>query len=220
MVWSYYERRAKRHKMIKTKVYSQDNVEVGEIELKDEVFSVAVKPEILHQAVRYHLAAKRAGCASVKNRSSIRGGGKKPWRQKGTGRARAGTIRSPLWRGGAVAHGPQPRDYSFKLNKKVRRLALKMALSARLSEDSLKVIEKFELPEIKTKNFVEIKNKLSLKKPLIVLAEKYNNLELSARNVPGVQVVVQDSLTVYDILRHQELILDKQAVEKLHERLG
>jgi large subunit ribosomal protein L4 len=206
--------------MIKTKVYSQDNVQIGEIDLKEEVFSVAVKPEILHQAVRYHLAAKRSGTASVKNRATIRGGGRKPWRQKGTGRARAGSIRSPLWKGGAVAHGPQPRDYSFKLNKKVRQLALKMALSAKYSDESLKVIEKFELPEIKTKKFVEIKNKLGLKKPLIVLAEKYNTLELSARNVPGVQVVTQDSLTAYDILKHQELILDKQAVEKLQERLG
>lgn len=206
--------------MIKAKVYSQTNQEVGEIELKEDVFGVEVRPELLHLVVRAHLAAKRQGTVAVKNRSRINGGGRKPWRQKGTGRARAGSIRSPLWRGGAVTHGPQPRDYSFKVNKKVKRLALKMALSSLLAEGRLKVVDKFELPEIKTKKFVEIKNNLGLKKPLIVLKERYNNLELSARNVPGVGVLTQDFLNTYDALKHSELVIEKEAILKLQERLG
>ena len=206
--------------MLSAKVYSQDNQEVGEIDLQENVFSVSVKPELMHQAVKSHRAAVRSGTVGVKNRALISGGGRKPWRQKGTGRARAGTGRSPLWRGGAIIHGPKARDYSFKLNKKVRRLALKMALSTKYAQDKLQILDKLELNRIRTKDFVNIKNNLGLKKPLIVTAEKSNNLELSARNVPGVEVITQDSINVYEVLKHQELIMDKQAVEKLQERLG
>jgi large subunit ribosomal protein L4 len=206
--------------MINEKVYSKDNQEVGEIELSEGVFSVGVKPQLLHLAVRSHLAAVRSGTAEVKNRARITGGGKKPWRQKGTGRARAGSGRSPLWRGGAITHGPEQRDYSFKLNKKVRKLALKMALSSRLAENKLKIVDDLDMPEVKTKQFVEIKGKLGLKKPLIVTGKQYNNLELSVRNVPGSQVVTQDSINIYDILRHNELVMDKQAVRELQERLS
>ncbi|SDO02240.1 50S ribosomal protein L4 [Desulfonauticus submarinus] len=206
--------------MIKAKVYSQTNQEVGDIELREDVFGLEVRPELLHFVVRAHLAAKRQGTVSVKNRAKIRGGGRKPWRQKGTGRARAGTIRSPLWRGGAVIHGPQPRDYSFKVNKKVKRLALKMALSSLLKENRLKIVDKFDFPEIKTKKFVEVKNSLGLKKPLIVLQERYNNLELSARNVPGVAVLTQELLNTYDALKHSEVVIEKEAILKLQERLG
>ncbi len=205
--------------MINEKVYSRDNQEVGEILLSEDVFSVGVRPQLLHLAVKSHLAAVRSGTAEVKNRSRITGGGRKPWRQKGTGRARAGSGRSPLWRGGAVTHGPRPRDYSFKLNKKVRKLALKMALSSRLAEKKLKIIDDLDMPEIRTKQFVDIKGKLGLKKPLIVTGKQYNNLELSVRNVQGAQVVTQDSVNIYDILRHSELVMDKQAVEALQERL-
>ncbi len=205
--------------MLNEKVYSKDNQEVGEIELSEDVFSVGVKPQLLHLAVRSHLAAVRSGTASVKNRARITGGGRKPWRQKGTGRARAGSGRSPIWRGGAVTHGPHPRDYAFKINKKVRRLALKMALSARLAEKRLKIVDDLDLPTVKTRKFVEITGKLGLKKPLIVTGKQYNNLELSARNVQGAQVVTQDSINIYDILRHQELVMDKQAVEALQKRL-
>jgi len=206
--------------MISVKVFSQDNQEVGEIGLQENVFSVSVKPEVLHLAVRAHRAAERSGTASVKNRASISGGGRKPWRQKGTGRARTGSGRSPLWRGGAVIHGPKPRDFSIKLNKKVRRLALKMALSAKFAQKRLLVVDNLELPEIRTKDFVNFKSKLGLKKPLIVTAEQCNNLKLSARNVPGVEVVTQTSINVYEILKHRELIMDKPAVEKLQERLS
>ena len=206
--------------MLSAKVYSQDNQELGEIDLQENVFSVSVKPELMHQAVRAHHAAVRSGTVGVKNRALISGGGRKPWRQKGTGRARAGTGRSPLWRGGAIIHGPKARDYSIKLNKKVRRLALKMALSTKYAQDELQIVDKIELGQIRTKDFVNIKNNLGLKKPLIVTAEKSNNLELSARNVPGVEVITQDSINVYEILKHRELVMDKQAVEKLQERLG
>jgi large subunit ribosomal protein L4 len=205
--------------MINEKIYSKDNNVVGEILLSEDVFSVGIKPQLLHLAVRAHLASVRSGTAEVKNRSRITGGGRKPWRQKGTGRARAGSGRSPLWRGGAVTHGPSQRDYSFKLNKKVRRLALKMALSSRLAEKKLKIVDDLDMPEIKTKQFIEIKGKLGLKKPLIVTGKQYNNLELSVRNVQGAQVVTHDSVNIYDILRHNELVMDKQAVEALQERL-
>ncbi|MGM0610489.1 MAG: 50S ribosomal protein L4 [Thermodesulfobacteriota bacterium] len=203
-----------------TKVYSQDNVEVGEMDLPDQLFSVAVKPELLHQAVRSHLASIRRGTVGVKSRSLIRGGGSKPWRQKGTGRARAGSNRSPIWTGGAVTHGPKQRDYDFKLNKKVRRLALKMALSSRAAEGNLKVVDKFEMDEVKTKHFVQIKNKLEVKKPLIVIDKEYNNLVLSARNVPGVEVVTIDSVNTYMIMKHGELIIEQKAVESLQDRLN
>lgn len=206
--------------MINEKVYSKDNKEVGQIELAENVFSVGVKPQLLQLAVKAHLASVRSGTAEVKNRARITGGGKKPWKQKGTGRARAGSGRSPLWRGGAITHGPQQRDYSFKLNKKVRRLAMKMALSSRFAENKLKIVDDLDMPEIKTKEFVQIKSTLGLKKPLIVTGKQYNNLELSARNAQGVQVVTQDSINIFDILRHNELVLDKQAVQMLQERLS
>lgn len=205
--------------MAVVKIIDQQKKEVGDITLPEDIFEVEVRPEILNFVVRSQLAAKRAGSASVKNRASITGGGKKPWRQKGTGRARAGSVRSPLWRGGAVAHGPQPRQYSIKVNKKVRKLALKMALSSRLAEENLLVVNRFQLPEIKTKAFCEIRDRLGLKKVLIVVSEQDNNLELSSRNIPGVKVMHQDSLNVYDVLRYPQLVLAPEVVENLQERL-
>jgi large subunit ribosomal protein L4 len=205
---------------MKTKVYSQDNVEVGEMDLQDQVFSVEVKPEIMHQAMRSHLASSRRGTVGVKTRGTIRGGGRKPWRQKGTGRARAGSTRSPLWTGGSVIHGPKQRSYSFKLNKKVRKLALKMALSARAQDGSLKVVDEFNLDEVKTKKFVQIKNSLQVKKPLIVIDKEYNNLVLSARNVPGVEVVTYDQVNPYLVMKHGELIMEQKAVDSLQDRLS
>lgn len=205
--------------MAVVKILDQQKKEVGDITLPEDIFEVEVRPEILNLVVRSQLAAKRSGTVGVKNRTAISGGGKKPWRQKGTGRARVGSIRSPLWRGGAVAHGPQARDYSFKVNKKVRKLALKMALSSRLAEDNLMVVNSLQLPEIKTKGFTTIKDALGLKKVLIVIPEGDNNLELSARNVPGVKVMHQDSLNVYDVLRYPQLVLAPEVVENLQERL-
>jgi large subunit ribosomal protein L4 len=205
--------------MAMAKIYNQEKNVVGEMDLTDDIFSVEVKPEILHFVVRAFRNARRAGTVGVKNRALIRGGGKKPWRQKGTGRARAGSVRSPLWKGGAVIHGPQARDYSIKVNKKVRRLALKMALTSRFVQDDMLIVDKLDLDEIKTKAFVGLRDRLGLKKVLIVVPEEYKNLTLSARNVPGVQVTTQDALNVYDILRHPQLVMEQGAVEKLQERL-
>jgi large subunit ribosomal protein L4 len=201
------------------KIYNQEKNVVGEMDLTDDIFSVEVKPEILHFVVRAYRNAKRAGTVGVKNRALIRGGGKKPWRQKGTGRARAGSVRSPLWKGGAVTHGPQARDYGFKVNKKIKRLALKMALTSRYVQDDLMIVDHLDIDEVKTKTFVGLRERLGLKKVLIVVPEEYRNLTLSARNVPGVQVTTQDALNVYDILRHSQLVMEQGAIEKLQERL-
>jgi large subunit ribosomal protein L4 len=205
--------------MANAKVYDQNKREIGEISLADDVFQVEVKPEVLHLAVRSHLAKLRAGTVGVKTRGLVSGGGKKPWRQKGTGRARAGSSRSPLWRSGAVVHGPVARDYSFKINKQIRKLALKMALSSRFSTENLLVVDKLQFEGIKTKNFVACKDVLGLKKALIVVAEKDTNLALSARNVPGFLVLDQQSINVYEILKYPQMVLDQGAVEALQERL-
>jgi len=205
--------------MSMAKIYNQEKNVVGEMDLTDDIFSVEVKPEILHFVVRAYRNAKRAGTVGVKNRALIRGGGKKPWRQKGTGRARAGSVRSPLWKGGAVTHGPQARDYGFKVNKKIKRLALKMALTSRYVQDDLMIVDHLDIDEVKTKTFVGLRERLGLKKVLIVVPEEYRNLTLSARNVPGVQVTTQDALNVYDILRHSQLVMEQGAIEKLQERL-
>ncbi len=205
--------------MAKVSIYSQDKKEVGQLELPEEIFEVQVRPEILHLVVRAHRAAKRTGTVGVKTRSTIRGGGSKPWRQKGTGRARAGSSRSPIWRHGAVVHGPVARDYSFKVNKKIKTLAMKMALSSRLAEDNLMVVDAITLPEIKTKDFCKVKDALGLKKALIVMADEDNTLRLSARNIPGITVQNQSQLSVYDILAHQQLVLAPKVVETIQERL-
>uniref|UniRef100_I2Q633 Large ribosomal subunit protein uL4 n=1 Tax=Desulfovibrio sp. U5L TaxID=596152 RepID=I2Q633_9BACT len=206
--------------MANIKLYDQGNQEIGTVELDPEVFEVEVQPELLHLVVRAQLAAKRAGTHSVKTRAFVSGGGKKPWRQKGTGRARAGSTRSPLWRGGAVVHGPEPRDYTFKVNRKVRQLALRMALSAKLGDASLVLVDSLAVPEVKTKLMVKVTSDFGLKKALIVLPASDNNLELSARNIPGIKVVREDMLNVYDILRHDHLVMVKDAALKVQERLG
>jgi large subunit ribosomal protein L4 len=169
--------------------------------------------------VKAQLAAKRAGTVGVKNRSKIRGGGRKPWRQKGTGRARAGTVRSPLWTGGAVTHGPKMRDFSVKVNKKVKRLALRMALSAKVAEQSLLIVDDMSMPSYKTKDFVQVQNALNLEKGLIVVSKKDNNLSLGSRNIPNVKVIEHNQLGVYDILNTNTLVLTPQVVEHLEERL-
>jgi large subunit ribosomal protein L4 len=206
--------------MANVKLFNQGCQEIGTVDLAPEVFEVEVQPELLHLVVRAQLAAKRAGTHSVKTRAFVSGGGKKPWRQKGTGRARAGSTRSPLWRGGAVVHGPQPRDYTFKVNRKVRQLALRMALSAKVVEDQLVLLDTIALPEVKTKLMAQVVSDFSWKKALIVLPESDNNLELSARNLPGIKVVRQDMLNVYDVLLHDHVVMMKDAAIKVQERLG
>jgi large subunit ribosomal protein L4 len=205
--------------MAVTEVYNTDNKKVGEVELSDALFGLEVKKHILHDVVKMQLANRRAGTASTKTRTEVRGGGAKPYRQKGTGRARAGTNTSPLWRGGGVIFGPKPRDYSYKLPKKVRRLGVRMALSARFSEDNVTVLDGFDLADIKTKQFVEIMKKLNIENGLIVIPGKNENLEKSSRNVQGYKVIQTDGLNVYDILLHRRLVLLQPCLGQLEERL-
>ncbi|MDK2955111.1 MAG: large subunit ribosomal protein [Desulfovibrionales bacterium] len=205
--------------MANINILNQTNDQVGSIELAPEVFEVAVRPEVLHLVVRSQLAANRQGTHATKTRGLNRGGGRKPWRQKGTGRARSGSTRSPLWRGGGTIFGPQPRSYDIKVNRKVKRLALRMALSSRLAEENLMVLDAITLPEIKTKGFAKVAADLGLKKALIVFKDLDNNLVLSARNIPGVTTLSADQLNVYDVLRHPQLVFLKAAVEDVQERL-
>ena len=200
-------------------IFDQKHEEVGTVDLTDDLFNVDVRPEILHMVVRAHLAAQRSGTVGVKTRGLVRGGGKKPWRQKGTGRARAGTIRSPLWRGGAVVHGPVSRDYSFKVNKKIRKQAMKMALTSRFRDEALMVVDDLRVDAPKTKLFAEIQNSLGLKNALIVLPEQYKDLELSARNLKGVCLATADSINVYEIISRPQLVLHKDVLGILKERL-
>ena len=200
-------------------VFDQMKKEVGSIDLSPEIFEVEVRPEILHFVVRAQLAAKRVGTHAVKTRAFVSGGGKKPWKQKGTGHARAGSSRSPLWRGGAVIFGPQPRSYEFKVNRKVRRLALKMALSSRLAGDNLMVLKGIDLPEIKTKHFAEVAKSLGFEKVLIVYNEADKNLLLSARNLPGIKLLPADKLNAYDVLLYPKLVLLESAAVFVQERL-
>ncbi len=202
------------------KVYSTGKKKVSEMKLDEQIFNTEIKDYLLHDVVRTQLAKRRAGTASVKNRSMVRGGGRKPYRQKGTGRSRAGTIRSPLWRGGGVIFGPTPRDFGFSIPKKVRKQALRIALSVRAGEGKLLVLNQFQLKEIKTKSFLEVLSRFGMEKALIVIGGENFNLERSARNVPGVKVLRVEGLNVYDILHHENLILVKDAVEKIQERLA
>lgn len=200
-------------------IFDQMKKEVGSLELSPEIFEVEVRPEILHFVVRAQLAAKRVGTHAVKTRAFVSGGGKKPWKQKGTGHARAGSNRSPIWRGGAIIFGPQPRSYEFKVNRKVRRLALKMALTSRLLEDNLMVLKGIDMPEIKTKQFAEIVKTLGLEKALIVFKEADNNLLLSARNLPGIKLLPADKINAYDVLLYPKLVMLESAAVSVQERL-
>jgi large subunit ribosomal protein L4 len=199
-------------------IYNTKNEKVGEIGLNEAVFNLDVKEHLLHDAVRMQRAARRAGTASTKTRVEVRGGGAKPWRQKGTGRARAGTRNSPIWRGGGVTFGPKPRDYSFKLNKKVKKQALAMAMSARFQEGNLLVLDDFNMEAIKTKDFVSIMNTLEVENCLIVIDDGSENLYKSSRNVNGVKVLPVEGLNVYDILLHKKLVLVQPVIESLEKR--
>lgn len=195
------------------------NERVGEIELNDEVFNREVKEHILHEVVRMQRAARRSGNACTKTRVEVSGGGKKPWRQKGTGRARAGSRTSPLWRGGGVIFGPKPRDYSFKLNRKVKQQAVAMAVSARFQEGNLIVVDDFTLERIKTKDFVGVMNVLDVDNGLIVTNSATENLTKSSSNVNGYKILSPEGLNVYDILLHKKLILVQPVIESLEKRL-
>lgn len=205
--------------MAVTEVFNTENKKVGEVELNDALFGLEVKQHILHDVVKMQLANRRAGTACTKTRSEVRGGGAKPWRQKGTGRARAGTRNSPIWRGGGTTFGPKPRDYSYKLPKKVRKLGLRMALSTRFSESNMVVLDAFSLEDIKTKKFLDIMKKLEIENGLIVIPERNENLEKSSKNVQGFKVISSEGLNVYDVLLHHRLVLLQPCLDQLEKRL-
>jgi large subunit ribosomal protein L4 len=200
-------------------VYNMDGEKVSETNLADEIFDVPVKQHVLHEMVTMQLINRRAGTAATKGRSDVRGGGQKPYRQKGTGRARAGTRRSPLWRGGGVVFGPSPRSYRYKVPKRVRRQALKMALTSKLQDKALIVLDRLVLEPVKTKRFVEVMAGLKTGRALIVTDRKIESLELSSRNVPDFKVLRSEGLNVYDILRFKNLILLEPSVQQIAERL-
>ena len=200
-------------------VYNINREVVGQRELKEDVFAVAVKPHLLHEVVLYQLAKRRAGTAKTKGRSEVSGGGKKPWRQKGTGRARAGTSRSPLWRGGGTVHGPQPRQYLQRVPKKVRRLALKMALSQKLSDQQMTVLDELRLERIKTKDFASLLNRFELDKTLVVLGQRDETVEKSARNLANVKVLRSEGLNVYDLLNYPCVLLTQETIGAIEEAL-
>jgi large subunit ribosomal protein L4 len=192
---------------------------VSEKELPDAIFAVPVKGSVLHEVVTMQLASKRSGSASVKRRSEVKGSGKKLFRQKGTGRARRGNIKSPLLRGGGVAFGPKPKSFAYKVPRKVRKLALKMALSSKLADEDLIVIDRFGIDRKKTRAFVETLNTLGIDNALIVTDAKNENLELSSRNVPSVKVLRSEGLNVYDILKYRSLVLLEPSLEQIEGRL-
>lgn len=201
-------------------VLNQTGEKVAQAELADSCFNVDVKPSVLHTVVKMQLANRRAGTASVKNRSDVQGSTRKLFRQKGTGRARRGDAKSPLLRGGGVVFGPHPKSWSIKVPKKVRRLALKMALSSKLQNEALVVLDDLSLEEIKTKAFATVLADLKLDNALFVTAEKDINVEMSSRNIPGVKVLRTEGLNVYDILKYRQLVLLKPSIEQIEGRLS
>ena len=203
--------------MANVSVYNIEGKEVGSIELNDAVFGVEVNEHLVHMAVVNQLANNRQGTQSAKTRSEVSGGGRKPWRQKGTGHARQGSTRSPQWTGGGVVFAPKPRDYSFKMNKKEKRIALLSALSSKVAESQIIVLDEFKLDEIKTKKFQDVLNNLSVSKALVVLEDGNKNAELSARNIADVKTAKTNTINVYDILKYNTVIATKAAVQAIEE---
>ena len=203
--------------MANVSVYNIEGKEVGTIDLNDAVFGVEVNEHLVHMAVVSQLANKRQGTQKAKTRSEVSGGGRKPWRQKGTGHARQGSTRAPQWTGGGVVFAPTPRDYSFKLNKKERRAALKSALTSRVEEKKFIVVDEINFDEIKTKKFQDVLNNLSVSKALVVLEDGNKNAELSARNIAYVKTAKTNTINVYDILKYNTVIATKAAVQAIEE---
>ena len=203
--------------MANVSVYNIEGKEVGTIDLNDAVFGVEVNEHLVHIAVVSQLANKRQGTQKAKTRSEVSGGGRKPWRQKGTGHARQGSTRAPQWTGGGVVFAPTPRDYSFKLNKKERRAALKSALTSRVEEKKFIVVDEINFDEIKTKKFQDVLNNLSVSKALVVLEDGNKNAELSARNIADVKTAKTNTINVYDILKYNTVIATKAAVQAIEE---
>jgi large subunit ribosomal protein L4 len=203
--------------MAKVSVYNMEGKEVGTIDLNDAVFGAPINEHLVHMAVVQQLANNRQGTQKAKTRSEVSGGGRKPWRQKGTGHARQGSTRSPQWTGGGVVFAPVPRDYSFKLNKKEKRAALKSALSSRVTDGKLIVVDELKFDEIKTKKFAAVMENLKVTKALVVLGDMDKNVILSARNIPNVKTAQVNTINVYDILKGDTLVLTKDAVAKIEE---
>ena len=203
--------------MAKVSVYNMEGKEVETMELNDAVFGVEVNEHLVHMAVVQQLANNRQGTQKAKTRSEVRGGGRKPWRQKGTGHARQGSTRSPQWTGGGVVFAPVPRDYSFKLNKKEKRIALKSVLTSKVAEGKLVVVDELKLDEIKTKKFVEVLNNLKVEKALVVLNDMDTNVIASAANIPTVKTAQTNELNVFDALKYDTVVLTKDSVATIEE---
>ena len=206
--------------MIDLSVHNIKGENIGEVSLRDNIFNTKVNKYLVHQAVKRYLANRRRGTASTKNRSEVRGGGAKPWKQKGTGRARAGTNSSPIWVGGGIVFGPAPRDYSFSLPKKMKVAALKSALSDKLENKEIIIIDKLSLEENKTSKMVEIlKNLQAFKKPLIITEKEDSIIALSVRNIKGAQVLPVSKINTYDLINHEKIIITKKALKRIEEVL-
>ena len=203
--------------MANVSVYNMEGKEVGTIELNDAVFGVEVNEHLVHMAVVAQLANKRQGTQKAKTRSEVSGGGRKPWRQKGTGHARQGSTRSPQWTGGGMVFAPTPRDYTIKLNKKEKRAALKSALTSRVNENKFVVVDELKFDEVKTKNFKAVMNNLKVSKALVVLADNDQNTVLSARNIPEVKTSLVNTINVFDILKYNTVVATKAAVASIEE---
>ena len=203
--------------MAKVSVYNIEGKEVGSIELNDAVFGVEINEHLVHMAVVQQLANKRQGTQSAKTRAEVRGGGRKPWKQKGTGHARQGSTRSPQWTGGGVVFAPKPRNYSFKMNKQEKLAAIKSALTSRVNASKLVVLDELNFSEIKTKQMKAVLDNLKVSKALVVLGEKNDNVVLSARNLPTVRTALTNTINVYDILKYDTVVLTKDAVAKIEE---
>ncbi|WP_127584019.1 50S ribosomal protein L4 [Paenibacillus koleovorans] len=207
--------------MPKVALFNVSGAQVGEVELNDSVFGIEPNKHVLHEAVVNQQATQRQGTHKVKGRSEVRGGGRKPWKQKGTGRARQGSIRSPQWKGGGIVFGPTPRDYGYKLPRKVRRLAIKSALSSKVIDNSIIVLDQLALNQPKTKEFAAILNNLKVgTKALVVTANYDDNVALSARNIPSVKFITSEGINVLDVLVYDKLIITKEAVQKVEEVLA
>ena len=203
--------------MANVSVYNMEGSVVGSLELNERVFAAPINEHLLHMAVVSQLANKRQGTQSAKTRSEVSGGGKRPWRQKGTGHARQGSTRAPQWTGGGVVFAPKPRDYSFKMNKKEKAAAIRSALTSRVNENKFYVLDELKLDEVKTKKMVAVLNNLKVNKALVVTAEKDDNVVLSSRNIPTVRAAFTSTINVYDILKYDTIVITKDAVAKLEE---
>ena len=203
--------------MAKVSVYNMEGKEVGTMELNDAVFGVEVNEHLVHLAVVAQLANKRQGTQKAKTRSEVSGGGRKPWRQKGTGHARQGSTRAPQWTGGGVVFAPTPRDYSFKLNKKEKRAALKSALSSRVAENKFVVVDELKFDAIKTKDFAKVMSNLGVEKALVVINDNDTNVVMSAKNIPTVKTASTSTINVYDILKYNTVVVTKDAVNTIQE---